>query len=165
VVGFAYILLVNSSLSPSISSALVTNYPLAMFTIVQQKAPVFMLGSSAGSSPYSLASSGYSVPVYSTPPTSPYSTPIPSQTQITVTTTLSNGTQTTAIVPSANVTGYLPALDNVISYAWSNPSSNPGRIFLIGHCVWSWLIALCAAWFAGRMYARRLLDSAEPLAV
>jgi hypothetical protein len=27
--------------------------------------------------------------------------------------------------------------------------------FLIGHCVWSWLFALLAGWFAGNIYAKR----------
>jgi hypothetical protein len=36
-----------------------------------------------------------------------------------------------------------------------------GRFFLIGHCVWSWLFALVAAWFAGRIYARRELLQAN----
>jgi hypothetical protein len=27
--------------------------------------------------------------------------------------------------------------------------------FLVGHCVFSWLFAVLAAWFAGRMYDRR----------
>lgn len=30
------------------------------------------------------------------------------------------------------------------------------QFFLIGHCVWSWLFALLAGWFAGSQYQRRI---------
>jgi hypothetical protein len=31
----------------------------------------------------------------------------------------------------------------------------PWLFFAIGHCVWSWIFAVLAGWFAGRMYDRR----------
>lgn len=33
--------------------------------------------------------------------------------------------------------------------------SPPKNLFIIGHCVFSWIFAVLAAWFAGRMYDRR----------
>jgi hypothetical protein len=50
----------------------------------------------------------------------------------------------------------LPALERAMRIA--TPSRDLGGILvfhIIGHCVFSWLFAVLAAWFAGRMYDRR----------
>ncbi len=52
-------------------------------------------------------------------------------------------------------------IDITIRDAFNNPYSFGGsnselrNFFLIGHCVWSWVFALLAGWFAGAMYAKR----------
>lgn len=51
---------------------------------------------------------------------------------------------------------WIAGLDQLISASTMNGSGNSlSRFFLVGHCLWSWLFALLAAWFAGRVYARR----------
>jgi hypothetical protein len=38
----------------------------------------------------------------------------------------------------------------------TEPLGTPiGAFFLIGYCVWSWLLALISGWFAGRLNAKR----------
>jgi hypothetical protein len=39
---------------------------------------------------------------------------------------------------------------------FGNASMPIAQFFLIGHCVWSWLLAVLGAWLAGRMYDRRV---------
>jgi hypothetical protein len=65
-------------------------------------------------------------------------------------------------IPSGPVSYSAPrtrgeAVDEVISNSMLVPSDTlpVARLFLIGHCVWSWLFALLGGWFAGSMYARR----------
>jgi hypothetical protein len=41
------------------------------------------------------------------------------------------------------------------SNGWNMPEPELHNFFLIGHCVFSWIFAVLAAWFAGRMYDRR----------
>jgi hypothetical protein len=58
---------------------------------------------------------------------------------------------------------YIPTLEplSIQAYAFGGLGiqdtdfSHLKNFFTIGHCVWSWLFAVLAAWFAGRIYDRR----------
>jgi hypothetical protein len=45
-------------------------------------------------------------------------------------------------------------LEYIVARAESSNIAD-GMFFLVGHCVWSWILALLAGWFAVRMYGRR----------
>ena len=49
------------------------------------------------------------------------------------------------------------ALDEIISGAYivSGDSTPIARMFLIGHCAWSWIFALVAGWVASAVYSSR----------
>jgi hypothetical protein len=64
-----------------------------------------------------------------------------------------------AAFPTASSTALLDGF--IASSAMNSSGSALGRFFLVGHCLWSWLIAIFAAWFAGRVYARRELSQAK----
>jgi hypothetical protein len=56
-------------------------------------------------------------------------------------------------------TGLQSSLEETTNRAWPWPPpalyAEIHAFILIGHCIFSWLFALLAAWFAGRMYDRR----------
>jgi hypothetical protein len=137
IAGFGYLLLALSPVTKPVARTLVTNYPIAWFVTVRD--PQLFVPPVASTA----ATPSYSAPVQ--PP------PIP-----TITTTLPNGTQQISVVTVSAVAPHTP-LEPVIFLGFEfDDQYNPvPTYFLIGHCVWSWLIALLAAWFAGRMYARR----------
>jgi len=52
--------------------------------------------------------------------------------------------------------GVYPSPRELLSNMGAWPGSSPlHHFFVIGHCVFSWIFAVLAAWFAGRMYDRR----------
>ncbi len=65
---------------------------------------------------------------------------------------------TASIVPVIQGYDYEYAWDNY-SFAFGMPIANPkipaAAFLIIGHCVWSWLLALLAGWFCGAMWSRR----------
>jgi hypothetical protein len=140
-VGGAYLFLATTHIS-SIRESLCTNYPLAFAaqTAAEHGAdlgtatPIF-----------------FPQPVYSaaglTSTVSPYLQLMPDGS------TLFRPNPTPGIL--ATMQSDCP-LDQIISTATSYGNSLPiGRLFLIGHCVWSWLFALAGGWFAARMIASR----------
>jgi hypothetical protein len=65
------------------------------------------------------------------------------------------GTQTQYVTETRYVAG-APPINDVIQAQSTAMTGSPLRsVFVIGHCVFSWLFAVLAAWFAGRMYDRR----------
>jgi len=46
------------------------------------------------------------------------------------------------------------SIEYIVASAQSSNGAD-GMFFLVGHCVWSWMLALLAGWFAARTYARR----------
>jgi hypothetical protein len=163
IVGGGYLLAATCFQSRIIARFLVTNYPLALFALAQESVPIATVPTYyPGPTRYAPAvSSGGSVsiapispgaPTFVAPPT--YSAPVPPSSTSTVT------PPSTAILPSPPVPALsrqsIP-LDTVIlmGLSYDDEQLPLVRMFLIGHCVWSWLIALLAGWFAGRVYARR----------
>jgi hypothetical protein len=78
----------------------------------------------------------------------------------------------TYVVPGVTfpVSGYVPSAGTRIPVVHNEPpvksiiyqafspgfGATPlGAFFVVGHCFFSWLFAVLAAWFAGRMYDRR----------
>jgi hypothetical protein len=62
---------------------------------------------------------------------------------------------------------------NPDEYGWNNnfafgamiasPQIPTGAFLIIGHCVWSWLLAFLAGWFCGAMWAKRDASRVAPL--
>jgi hypothetical protein len=163
IVGGSYLLAATCFQSRSIARALVTNYPLALFALAQERvpiatgptyfaAPAYYAPAVSSDGSVSMAPISPGAPAVIAPPTS--SAQVPPSSTPTVT------PPSATILPSPP----LPALarqsiplDTIIlmGLSYDDEQLPLVRTFLIGHCVWSWLIALLAGWFAGRVYAQR----------
>jgi hypothetical protein len=68
----------------------------------------------------------------------------------------SAGGTVTRYLPQTQYVASAPPIHDIIQAQSTATAGSPLRsIFIIGHCVFSWLFALLAAWFAGQMYDRR----------
>ena len=136
-VGGGYLLLATCSIFPLFSRSLLTNYPLALIARARE-----IRGVPYAYTPAVPTSTSTTVPASSPYPAVPTSSPY------------LVGTVTLSASP-ANAS---PAtIDSVISAGALNFNTTTAlsNFFLIGHCLWSWLFALLAGWFAGWIYAKR----------
>ncbi len=178
IVGSVYLLLATGFQSRTISRALMTNYPLALFAIAQERMPIATgptyytapayyapAVSSSGSVSIAPVSPGtpsvVAPPVYSAPASRSSSAPVPTPPRTIITMTPNGAQVTTAVLSPTSIQPSIP-LDTVILAGLSDDDDRWPlvRTFLIGHCVWSWLIALLAGWFASHIYAKRQVSVA-----
>src|SRR5262245_49016166 len=131
-VGGGYLLLATCSIFPLFSRSLLTNYPLALIARAREVRGV----------PYAYTPAAPTSAYSTVPATSPYPA-VP--------------TSSPYLVAGTPVNASPAPVDSVISQAALNVNSTTDltNFFLIGHCVWSWLFALLAGWFAGWIYAKR----------
>lgn len=153
IVGLGYLFVLTSALFAVIRESLLTNYPLAWTAramrvdgptymtpsygpAVYTAAPVIIPDADVSATPSGITPAAAPAPIYD-----PSLVP------------------TTMPPPTAVPVPYFPqyTIKMLITYGLSfgNEGMPISHFFLIGHCVWSWLIALLGAWLAGRMYDRR----------
>jgi hypothetical protein len=144
--GFGYLLLALSPATSPVGRSLVTNYPIAWF--VTMRDPQLFAPPALPSA----TSSAYLPPA---------ATPASAVPMVTTRTTLPNGTWVAS--PAIAQNGSLEPIV-FLGFEFDDQYNPVPKYFLIGHCVWSWLIALLAGWFAGRMYAKRQPAATQPLA-
>jgi hypothetical protein len=171
IVGLGYLFLITSALFSEIRTSLLTNYPLAW------AARAMRLDTVGIAPPY------YATPAYSATTLVPISgTPVPATDPAIAfgfdsePAAKPSGSAPTVepdpvaapilgppTVPPPATGVLIPAVSpqyairTLINYGLSfgNEEMTVSHFFLIGHCVWSWLLALLGAWLAGRMYDRR----------
>jgi hypothetical protein len=167
VVALGYLLLLTSTQFQGIRESLLTNYPIAWaaraLPAEGPSAPPYLEPITA-SPPPSFVCGGI---VVAPDPAIDGSEIAPSETSseeasVEAATPIADpflGAQTTpppsVAVLAPNVPQY--TIKTLINYGLSfgNEGMPISNFFLIGHCVWSWLLAVLGAWFAGRMYDRR----------
>jgi hypothetical protein len=178
-VGFAYLLLATNFLTRSLAKALVTNYPIAAFAILREQGwdvssttsayfppPAGFAGPTSAAINTSVADADASAVVQASA-LSPSADAI-AQPVSAVTAALPTPPPTpmavTAVFPSPAVGQTVYNFETFISEGFSDEDirSSLAHTFLIGHCVWSWLIALIAGWLAGRVYSKRQIGQPSP---
>jgi hypothetical protein len=175
-VGAGYLFVVTSFVTRNLARTLITNYPIAMFAVAQDRAPrIYPVLPTTYFPPPAYTGPAYSTPAAAQPTIPAQSTngsspasgggtvtvspmlPAATSGQVnTFTVTMPNGTQVSSSAPMPVAQTSLP-WETIIGAGLSDDDDKGPltRTFLIGHCVWSWLIALLAGWFAGRMYSQR----------
>jgi hypothetical protein len=161
-VGIAYLLIVTSGPSRFLAKMLVTNYPIAWFVVALDRAdvatgptyalvPIYRPSIGANGS----VTIGSVAPPRLAPPAAgmSYSAPGPSSAAVPI-----------PPPPTPSPSERLAPSEIIIAEGMSGDDERQplSRTFLIGHCVWSWLIALLAGWLAGRVYAKRQVGRPSP---
>jgi hypothetical protein len=174
-VGLIYLLLITVQMFYGLRESLLTNYPLAWGAKIthlnspQTYQPPFYAPSTIYSAPIPAPAtssgtiSGDAVAPQPAMPSAESSDPMTTDGSGTISPPVTIPPPTLTPVPAAVATTYIPVvpqytIKTLISYGLSfgNEGMPIAHFFLIGHCVWSWLFAVLAAWFAGRMYDRRM---------
>ena len=144
-VGCGYLLLATSTIFSGIRESLFTNYPLAYaaralridsspdspyLNILRRSTFVITANSNGGSSPIEDDKA-----VSASAPSDSLEVPPPEYPAAPIEEVILEGTSST--------------------YNPNGPALQLQKFFQIGHCVWSWLFALLAGWFAAWMYGRK----------